>query len=208
MNGNVVNTCSALLAFLGIVLVCTGAGCLVGSEDSAHEPKAVNMPFRLDLDGDGTPDFLFYQRTLSSGDIIGSSEIRISPTVRSGNAIVKQWLLADFGGEKVWTTGPLAAIEEGVRLDSTLSDSLAWEDSGGTLCFGGGVESWKGPFAGAQKKYLGLRLGRGDSARYGWVLLSVDTTTASRSPLEYPTVLLHDYAVSKPGTPIKTGEKP
>ena len=97
----------------------------------------------------------------------------------------------------------VAALDAGVAIPGSLSLS-----GGGPKAMADESEGTGGPWAGVSNKYLGLQLGSGPSARYGWARLSVNPVSADSvdGGLE---ATLHDFAYNdEAGASIAAGQIP
>ena len=215
-----------LLALFALVLLLSGAGCLVDEDDPPSLPEKVvisEYSHHIDLDGSGRPDITVggnYVTPLGEEDM-WSLDLRVFTdhfAFTKGNAIVNQGIYVEQADG--WGFGDAAHLEKGVPIGYSINEDLQqgaapseknlyWSHEG-DLCAEADTTMDKtkcnGLFA-DQKGYMGLRIGRGDTARYGWALFKVDTTRVNKADIPY--VILYDYAVrSKAGVSLETGERP
>ena len=170
---------------IALLLVCV-SGCLVDSRESTVIPEAIDLQSALDLDSDGKHDFFIRHMYIG--------------TVQRGSSVYHGTVLHAYGansilvaeGDDRWSE-ELLVLREDVLLGNSLPDGWAWE---GGVTLNAAKELFEFP-----PKYVGLRLGRADTARYGWIQLSLHPDTSS----EAPRVKAYGYAVSKPGGVIRTG---
>jgi hypothetical protein len=139
-----------------------------------------NATFPLDLNNDGTIDFMLYFG--GSGGAIGAYCAPQNNNAYSGNTV--------NGDYFPW------ALSTGTPICDTLT---TWYDGNypGTMGLGTSIGNWPGQ----TDKYLALQLIVGTNTYYGWVRLDVYTTSSSFT--------VKDYAYeSTPNACIVTGEIP
>lgn len=139
-----------------------------------------NATFPLDLNNDGTIDFMLYFG--GSGSAIGAYCAPQNNNAYSGNTV--------NGDYFPW------ALSTGTPICDTLT---TWYDGNypGTMGLGTSIGNWPGQ----TDKYLALKLVVGTNTYYGWVRLDVYTTSSSFT--------VKDYAYeSTPNACIVTGEIP
>lgn len=170
-------------------------GC--GSDNDVVEPPILEFPrngeaLSLDLDGDGTIDFIFEYHTIQTDDI---------PTSAASNQLFLH--AKDENAVQFFEKVGAVPLEDGVIID----ESASWEGFGVTLLAlrwtraEGWESEWSGPWAGVPPRSLGLRLQVDGSVHYGWVKLTVDQKNGD--------VFVHDHAYnSSAGDGVLSGIHP
>ena len=185
-----------LYLFCALTLCCfLGLGC--DSDKRCTRSTAPDLPRLgptawLDLDEDGSPDFVFEYIMYSKDDVPSSAAINFLSVRPLGSDSVQY---TPFQG-----CMPLP--------DSTLIDgTLGWSNFDGWLASvywyieSGWKSGWGGPWAGVSEMSLGLQLVRENASYFGWAKLSVEAETGS--------LTVHDYAYNfRDGLPILAGVHP
>jgi hypothetical protein len=181
-------------ASLLLALLFLGCGCSAfGQTPSEREGKP--LPHNFDVDGDGTRDITFERGGVATESGVASRYFAA-------------WMSPGEEGLVTDQRGFLAPLKEGTRIDSSLSGTLKWFSSGTVYSVNVPKNRRKSPWDGTGKKYFGFRLGKGDTARYGWALISVDAAEGRSTPERLVEAMLYDYAFGASGEAIRTGEKP
>jgi hypothetical protein len=148
--------------------------------------------FSLDLNGDGTVDFVFEYHAIMTDDI---------PTSAASNQLFLG--AKDENAVQFFEVTGTVPLEDGVTID----ESASWEGFGVTLIAlgwtraGGWESEWSGPWAGTPPSSLGLQLQLKGSVHYGWVKLTVDQKSGD--------VFVHDHAYNpSAGEGILSGVHP
>lgn len=145
--------------------------------DVDPDETVVGASYNLDLNNDGTTDFILTQGSFYTG----WSTVRILPQGGAG-FISTQYPPASGWG--TYTFAQALSTDDPINSGATFNSSSA--NSTMSLGFFGSIGA--GPFLGQSEKFLGLRftLDGGSTYHYGWARVSMDASGAA--------VTIHDYA--------------
>lgn len=145
--------------------------------DVNPDETVVGSSYNLDLNDDGTTDFVLTQGSWYSG----WSTVRITPQGGAG------FLSTQYPPASGWGTYTFAQMLE---ANDAINDAGQFNASSGnsTMSLGFFGTIGAGPFLNQTEKFLGLRftLDGGSTYHYGWARVSVDGAAAS--------LVVHDYA--------------
>ena len=193
-----------LYLFCALTLgVFVGLGC--DSDKRCTRSSAPTLPRLwqttwLDLDEDGTPDFVFEYWVYGTYN---------EPTSNMTNFLQVQsvpsgpfpWL--DRGSVQYTYLRGAIPLQDSAVIDSALGWSHygVWLASIDWSIESGWESRWTGTWAGVSEMSLGLQLVREDSSYFGWAKLSVDA--------ESGLLTVHDYAYNhRAGLPVLAGIHP
>jgi len=143
----------------------------------AHKVIQPNTPYQLDLNHDGTPDFVLYNLYWTSSGNKGAS---LRPVGPHGNAI------ADSASYKY-----ALALKKGANIGSGLTFRSAFEAvMAAVSTSANGTERSRGPWINVANRYLGLRFNIKGQTHFGWARF---TARASNDPPDVD-VTLTGYA--------------
>lgn len=195
------------LMFFAALITWGGCDVADAQRDTLYaEPEAeVEIPYTLDLDGDGVYDLELstdfnctYDEPTSS--CLGGLSARVGEgaallTVRDSTALRPGTEVGPYPDLSGFPSGELSYPH--------------WRGRG----FGGGAPLAAIHMSGGPSRllyesagaYYGLRVGEGERARYGWVLLSGSFESEGRIR---PVAVVHAYALGAPGEVVRVAERP
>ena len=130
-------------------------------------------PFYLDIDRDGTNDFVF--QTVAVG-IEGQVHTKYIVKALQDNEILN-------------VAGSAAISETGETISSDLPrGNVHWSNTHGEIIesvFDGNTQQWNGTWSGDRNQYLGIKLVKNGNAYLGWVRVELNPETEKAFVKEY-----------------------
>jgi hypothetical protein len=137
--------------------------------------------FNLDVDRDGTNDFMF-----------------ATVMVPQGSDIHTRYLVNALDGNKVLSVDGSAAINER-GMDVAEHGNVEWSDNASEIIAQLDNGNWYGTWSGDRDQYIGIRLVKDGKSYNGWVKVSIDQDNA----IAY----IEGYAVNRmPNGSIEAGQ--
>jgi len=128
-------------------------------------------PF-IDLDGNGTTDFVLTQTAAIGNEDVTTFEVMIVP--EGENQVAAREGVETALGEK---SRFVAAFARGARIGKTLPDTLEWASDVPPYIYNFVsvlAVPWRGPWSSEAPQYLGLKLVKDGNTYYGWAHLCLD----------------------------------
>ncbi|MFZ0418247.1 MAG: hypothetical protein WAM04_09070 [Candidatus Sulfotelmatobacter sp.] len=166
---------------------------------ATHQIIAPNTTLQLDLNGDGTNDFVFSNRFAGSprratSSFRTSAFLSISPAVQTN---------------EVWgTDGLVSALPAGVKLGPGGKFAVSQFDMGGVSALDGNHPvyggQWAPPAGSVKNHYVGLKFVINGQIHFGWARLSVEVRQTKDGGVK---AVLTGYAYeTEVNKPIETGK--
>ena len=177
-------------SLLWIVLFCS-QGCKKESTTQPNTNTTIGAPVSLqdrtlDLDGDNKVDFVFTYSAVTSN------------TYPSSATFFSLYTLGlDSNQVQNSSSGGTIPLQDGAQI----SDTSGWSNSSGSIAGATSPSHWYGAWITTNQRNLGLRLRRSGFYYYGWVKLSVDSTTGKFN-------IIDSSYNTKAGVPIFAGIHP
>ncbi|PKN30452.1 MAG: hypothetical protein CVU64_03235 [Deltaproteobacteria bacterium HGW-Deltaproteobacteria-21] len=152
--------------------------------------------FTIDINKDGSNDFVTYWRTWAAGPGTGSSQAGYDAEMKAAMRFINNELtgFSGFPGAKVpldygTLIGPVPPY--GLKWSGFSNDAMLW------ITRHNGNVAYSGEWHNVGNKYVGFQLTVGSSNYYGWIQLKTD---------EFNNIILVDYAYEDvANTPIGAG---
>jgi hypothetical protein len=153
-----------------------------------HGSPLLGFTYAVDMDEDGSRDFLFRYSARQAGHI-GITTFLVS--VEGGSQVTR---CVDFARR----------LEKGMKIGAYPLDECEWTERSAVIGRLGSITGeWRGPWQTEEEGYVGVRVPAGGDYRYGWILVELRFlgSPSARSPF------LTGFCLNTiPGEPAIAGE--